>query len=143
MVFGREITLPMRAFNQEPIITEDTDELDEENYVSKLKQKLKEIHELGRKKLEQSIIYQKKHYGIKSKTKSYKEGQAVWLHDTSRKVGVCKKLSYRWKGPYVVLKKIDDLTYLIKRSKNAIAKIHHVDRLLPYNGTKSTKWFKK
>jgi hypothetical protein len=80
MMLGQEVTLPMKAFIQEP----DTDELDEGNYVSILKQKLKEIHELGRKKLKRSIIYQKKHYDIKSK--SYKEGQAVWLHDTSRKV---------------------------------------------------------
>jgi hypothetical protein len=43
MMLGREVTLPMKAFIQEPVITEDTDELDEENYV----QKLKEIHELG------------------------------------------------------------------------------------------------
>ena len=143
MVFGREITLPMKAFIQEPIVKEAVDGMDEENYVSKLKQKLTEIHDLGRRKLKQSIIHQKKHYDIRAKSKSYKEGQAVWLHDTSTKVGVCKKLSYRWKGPYVVLKKIDDLTYMIKRSKNAVAKIHHVDRLLPYNGMKSTKWFKK
>lgn len=140
MMLGRELILPLRAIIREP--ESNTAELDEENYISTLKRKLQVIHELGREKLKQSAIYQKKHYDIKAKKKSYKEGQAVWLHDTTRKVGVCQKLSYRWKGPYVVIKKIDDLTYLVKRSKNSTAKIFHIDRLLPYNGRKTIKWYK-
>lgn len=114
---------------------------DEGNYISRLKKKLHQIHELGREKLKQSVKYQKKHYVIGARKKYYKEGQAVWLHDTSRKVGVCQKLAHRWKGPYVVIKKIDDLTYLGKRSRNLIGKIFDIDRLLPYHGRKPIKWY--
>lgn len=117
-------------------------DVDGENYVTTLKNKLHQIHKLGRENLKRSTLYQKKHYDIGVKKRCYKEGQAVWLHDTSRKVGVCQKLSYRWKGPYVVMKKIDDSTYLIKRSRNSVGKIYHIDRLLPYNGRRTAKWYK-
>lgn len=142
MMLGREVILPLRAIIKEPAGGSSGDEADEGKYISRLKKKLHQIHELGREKLKQSVKYQKKYYDIGARKKYYKEGQAVWLHDTSRKVGVCQKLAYRWKGPYVVIKKIDDLTYLVKRSRNSVAKIFHIDRLLPYHGKKSIKWYK-
>lgn len=142
MMLGREVILPLRAIIKEPAGGSSSDVADEGKYISRLKKKLHQIHELGREKLKQSVKYQKKYYDIGARKKNYKEGQAVWLHDTSRKVGVCQKLAYRWKGPYVVIKKIDDLTYLVKRSRNSVAKIFHIDRLLPYHGKKSIKWYK-
>lgn len=142
MMLGREVILPLRAIIKEPAGGSSGDVADEGKYISRLKKKLHQIHELGREKLKQSVKYQKKYYDIGARKKYYKEGQAVWLHDTSRKVGVCQKLAYRWKGPYVVIKKIDDLTYLVKRSRNSVAKIFHIDRLLPYHGRKSIKWYK-
>lgn len=42
----------------------------------------------------------------------FEESQAVWLYDASKKVGVCSKLTCKWKGPYIISKKIDDITFL-------------------------------
>lgn len=95
MMLGREITIPLRAVIPEPV-NSNAGDVDGENYVTTLKKKLHQIHKLGRENLKRSTLYQKKHYDIGAKKKCYKEGQAVWLHDTSRKVGVCQKLSYRW-----------------------------------------------
>lgn len=36
----------------------------------------------------------------------------MWLYDASKKVGVCSKLTCKWKGPYIISKKIDDITFL-------------------------------
>ncbi len=75
--------------------------------------------------------------------RDFKVGQAVWLHDPARRVGVCSKLSDKWKGPYLVTRKLDDLLYLVKRSPKQPAKAFHVDRLLPYRGRNLTPWIVK
>jgi hypothetical protein len=51
-----------------------------------------------------------------------------------RKIGVCSKLLPKWKEPYIVVRKIDDLIYMVKRSPRQPAKVYHIDRLIPYKG---------
>ena len=68
---------------------------------------------LARKRLKQNSDYQKRHYDLKAVKREFRIGQAVWLYDASKKVGVCHKLTSKWKGSYVITKKIDDVTYLV------------------------------
>ena len=41
-------------------------------------------------------------------------GDYVWCLDTAKLKGVSKKLSARWKGPYVIKEVIDDANYKLK-----------------------------
>jgi hypothetical protein len=45
-----------------------------------------------RKHLKECNEYQKKHYDQGAKERKLYLGQAVWLHDPTRKIGVCSKL---------------------------------------------------
>jgi len=56
------------------------------------------------------------------------------MHDLGRRKGVCHKLTNNWKGPYIVTRKIDELTYLVKCGAKQMSKAYHIDRLLPYKG---------
>jgi hypothetical protein len=68
-------------------------------------------HILARKHLKQNSEYQKRHYDLKAVKRTLQVGQPVWLYDASKKVGVCHKLTSKWKGPYVITRKLDDITY--------------------------------
>ncbi|WAQ99025.1 hypothetical protein MAR_023398, partial [Mya arenaria] len=72
--------------------------------------------------------------------RSFKSGDNVWVHDTSRRPGVCTKLSVNWKGPFIVTKKIDDLVYLVKGSATSPAKSIHIDRLTAYKCSSLPAW---
>jgi hypothetical protein len=140
MVFGREVILPIQAWigkpkGEEGIMVND--------YILSMQEKLADIHDLARKNLKHASQYQKKYYDTKSKKRKYHAGQHVWLHDPTRKVGVCSKLVSKWKGPYVVTKVLDDLICMVKRTKAARAKAYHVDRLFPYSGTQAPEWLKR
>jgi hypothetical protein len=50
-------------------------------------------------------------------------------------------LLIKLKGPYLVLKQLDDFTYLIRASPKMVPKVVHIDRLLPYRGSNLPKWF--
>ena len=110
-------------------------------YVKNLQLRLKESHHIARTHLKVSSQYQKKYYDLKAKKRLFEVGQAVWLHNPVRKIGIYQKFIPKWKGPYLITKKIDDLTYLVKKSKNEPSKAYHVDRLLQYKGKKIPVWF--
>ena len=129
MVLGREILLPMAAIVGQPIVEKDKT-VDE--YLQNLKDKLQQVHELARKNLKKNATYSKR---------VLQPGQAVWLYEPSKKPGICAKLAPRWKGPFLILQCLDDLTYLVKRKLYIPAKVYHVDRLMEYRGNSTPKWF--
>lgn len=144
MVFGRDIVLPLEAVIDRPRSTSPGDEpCDTDLYISELQNRLETAHEIARKHLKINTDYQKRHYDLRAKKRSLNPGQAVWLADPHRKVGVCTKLSCKWKGPFLVVKKIDDITYLIKKSEKQRATVFHIDRLEPYQGRNIPAWFSK
>jgi transposase InsO family protein len=53
------------------------------------------------------------------------QGEQVWLKNWKREKGLNAKLVPSWNGPYTVVKKISDLTYLIKRKNGRRFVIHH------------------
>ena len=140
MVLGRNVVMPLEAIVPRP---KDNSEAPETNeYVLKLQESLAKVHELARNCLKQNANYQKKYYDSKAEVRKFYEGQPVWLYDASKKVGVCSKLTCKWKGPYVITKKIDDVTCLVKRSQKQPGKVYHTDRLLPYRGRNPPKWYR-
>jgi hypothetical protein len=138
MMLGREVTLPMQAVIGRPI-NEDTEE-EADGYVEKLQERLARAHEIGREQLKKNAIYRKRHYDLRAKNNPLKVGQLVWIHDPARKVGVCHKLTSKWKGPFVVVRKVDDLVYLVKKTQKQPAKAIHINRLKTYRGQNVPKW---
>ena len=141
MVFGREIVLPIQAVISAPDDSDSEQSFsDPEDYICNLKKKLQENHEIARKCLKQAANYQKRHYDLKAKKRSFRTGQAVWVYEPARKVGICTKLTSPWKGPYIVEKKIDDVTYRVKRSMRQPSRIYHIDKLALYLGRNVPSW---
>ena len=143
MMLGRNITLPMEAVIPKPVESDEIDAPEIDEYIVSLQNRLAASHELARKHLKQNSDYQKRHYDLKAFKRDFSVGQPVWLYDASKRMGVCHKLTSRWKGPYVVTRKLDDITYLVKRSKKQAGKVYHVDRLLPYRGRNPPTWYSK
>ena len=56
---------------------------------------------------------------------------------------LCHTLLNKWKGPYLVIRKLDDLFYLVKKSPSQPTKAYHLDRLLPYRGNSIPQWVVK
>ena len=111
LVFGRNVVLPLEAVFGRPVLTDDTDDQCEvDEYKIELQNHLETAHAIARRHLQTTSEYQKRHYDIRAKKQAFCPGQAVWLADPSRKAGVCTKLSSKWKGPFLVLKRIDDIT---------------------------------
>jgi hypothetical protein len=143
MMLGRNITLPMEAVIPRPMETCESDTPGIDDYVINLQERMSKSHILARKHLKQNSEYQKRHYDLKAVKRTLQVGQPVWLYDASKKVGVCHKLTSKWTGPYVITRKLDDITYLVKNSRKQPGKVYHIDRLLPYRGRNPPTWFSR
>ena len=140
MTLGRNVILPSQAVIGLP--EDSKTPVEPDNYVSELNRNMVQIHAQARKTMKKQALYRKKYYDAKAKTRHLEDKTLVWLHDPTRKPGICNKLSNRWKGPYEIVKRLDDLIYIIKTSEKKPVKAVHIDRLLPYKGRNRPSWIK-
>ena len=58
----------------------------------------------------------------------------------NEKKGLSYKLRNHWRGPFLIVKKISDVTYRIQESLKSKPKVVHSDRLKPYLGKNKPNW---
>ena len=68
--------------------------------------------------------------------------EPVWVYIPHRKKGVSPKLMRPWKGPYLVIKRINDLVYRVQLIPRSKPKITHRNRLWRYTGSSPPTWLK-
>ena len=140
MMLGRETELPLQVVVGTP---ESGKQVEPVEYVEVLQSKLREAHNIAREHLKRSAEHQKRSYDKQGATsRQFNIGQAVWYYNPVIRKGICKKLTSPWRGPYVVVKKLNDVTYLIQRTARARPIASHVDKLKEYKGEERPAWFK-
>ena len=129
LVFGQELSLPVDCMypNPQENVTTDIHEL-----VHNKQQAIQQAFELVRRNLNEkqkrrNAIYNKKVHGP-----TYKEGQKVLLYDPAIAVGTTSKFASPWKGPYVIEKCLNDVTFRIKEENSSKQQIVHYDRPKPF-----------
>lgn len=130
LCFGRELRLPLDLLHGNPPGDENRSR---ENYVSKLRGKLNEIHEKVRERLKMKSLRTKAFYDRKARQIHFEAGQKVWLFNPRRVIGKTPKLQSNWEGPYEVVKRLNDVVYCIRKSSRHRSKIVHLDRLASHH----------
>ena len=140
MMFGRQVNLPKDLVMGRPVENKSIQTVD---YVYELENKLSEIHDYARTRLDISSFQMKKLYDRVTYYHPYEEGDIVWYHDPKRTKGISPKLQRPWTGPMVIVKKINECLFKIQRQPRTPSKVVHHDRLKPYNGDDKPTWFKQ
>ena len=138
LMLGREVTMPVDLVFPGP---EPIDDLDYEDYLTKLVKHIQTAHEIARDKLKTSQSVSKRDYDLKAFTRSFCRGDAVYVLDTAVPKGKCAKLRPQWKGPGLVVRKITDFLYEVWLRKK-LETINH-DRMKPCNDRNLPKWLLK
>ena len=140
LMLGREVRLPAEVMFGST--TSEGDLTSYGDYVDQLKAHMQHAHELARKHLQASSKRQKDHYDGKQFFNKYEIGDYVlYLHER-RKVGENDKLYLPYHGPYVVVKKLSDLDYLIQDTLESDPRLVHHNKLKPYEGDQRFRWAK-
>lgn len=141
MLLGREVNLPIDLILGKPE-TDSSPPIVKTAYAYELSKKLEEVHQFARQRLKLSSDRMKRYYNINAKMQSFEIESPVWLHNPKRRIGICPKLQRNWEGPYVVIKRLNEVIYRIQKGPKARPKVVHQDRLKPYLGENIPTWFK-
>ena len=139
LMFGHEVRLPVEVLVS---TRQEEDATSYGDYVSALRSKLQRGHEIARKHLAASAIRQKEFYDSKGSFHSYTPGNLVWYAGELSQLHLTPKLRSPYEGPFLILKRVNDLNYVVQFNKNGVKKVVHHNKLKPYTGNKVLKWAK-
>ncbi|GLV46374.1 hypothetical protein CBL_20716 [Carabus blaptoides fortunei] len=125
LIHGRDIALPFEKILKPCKVRYDYDE----NYSSDLLARLNSTFKTVREHLQKSSNQRQKHYNRKSKPVEIQVGDRVYLHNTATKVGISKKLSEEWNGPYRIKEQLRPVTFRITDMETKKEQIVHANRL--------------
>lgn len=129
MVYGRELRLPLEAFMGVTL----GDTANSTGYVAKLRETLRIIHELASANSLNTTRRMKDRYDLRTRGVQYNKGDRVWLYNHKRRKGFSPKLQADWDGPYVIVDRISQVVYKIKKEGSRVReKIVHFNRLAPF-----------
>lgn len=122
LVYGREPRLPTDACLD--LATENPD-------VISFRDKLSLIRNLAIQNLEGVQAKTKTRYDQKHSHVEYNVGDQVKIFNPSRKLGKTDKFLLKWHGPYTIIKRHNDVNYVIKFGNHPTAKtdVVHVSRI--------------
>ena len=79
--------------------------------------------------MNQAMVRQKHYHDRKLKWHQFAMGEEVYVFFPNRKLGTSPKFTSYWRGPYQVIKKMSDLTYLVNCGLRGSDQAIHVDRM--------------
>ena len=129
LVFGQEMSLPLDCMYPNP---QENTTTDIHEFVHNKQQALHRAFELVRRNLNEKQKRRNEIYNRKVHGPTYKEGQKVLLYHLAIAVGTTSKFASPWKGPYIIEKCLNDVTFRIKEGNTTKQQIVHYDRLKPF-----------
>ena len=105
-----------------------------DDYSHEMVHKMETAFKRAKDQIGKTFKAQKAYYDKKSEEIDIKVGMKVWLHNPEVKVGLTKKLSLPWKGPYRVISKFPKANFEIKEVNSEKTQVVHANRLLPCKG---------
>ena len=133
LMFGRQAKLPVDIMYG----TNAMNEVSPNQHAADLRTRLTEAYEKVRQHLNIGQEWQKEFYDRRVHGKPYDVGALVWLHSLVLPRGKSKKFHHPWTGPFIVVKRLSDVTYRIQSREGRRRLVVHFDRLkLCHPGTR-------
>ena len=138
LMLGREVRIPAELRSGRACDSEDQSVNSYGEYVNWLRDRLLAAHDIAREHLENAAKRHKYAYDTKLEHLRYEQGECAWYLHEKRVPGVSQKLQPKYML-CVLLKKLSDVTYLIRLEEGGNRVVHH-DKLKKYEGLKRPKW---
>ena len=111
-------------------------------FAEELEKRLEQVHRFARTNLKMATDRMKERYDSMAEGTPLARGEPVWVYIPQRKKGISPKLMRPWKGPYLVIKRINDLVYRVQLTPRSKPKVIHRNRLWQYTGSSPPTWLK-
>jgi transposase InsO family protein/predicted aspartyl protease len=139
LFLGRETRMPLDLIMGAP--EEDNGEprsVDE--FVQKIKEDAEANYELAREQLRVTAERRKRTYDIRVKKAEFVTGEWVWYWYPRKYIKKSPKWQKMYVGPYLVIRVIEPVNYVIQKSPRAKAFVVHADKLKKCYGDTPSSW---
>jgi len=100
-------------------------------YATIMLDRLNKAHDLARERLKKMCREVQKNYDPRVKVKEYNVGDRVWVCNPRNFKGRSPKWEIKYKGPFEIIKRLNDVNYVIQRGPGAKQAVIHIDKLKP------------
>ena len=136
LMLGREVRLPSEIMYRDHKV----DDVDNTTYATNSEKRC--THEVAQKHLKTAAQKHKESYDVKLVIVRYEPGDLVWYRTDIGQLKFTPKLRSAFQGPYLVLKRMSDLVYMIQLKRQGDRKVVHHNKLKPYRGHQKLTWAK-
>lgn len=135
LMFGRQARLPADLmFGTTP-----TNKMSHSEYARQMQKDIERAYNIVREKGFVNQQRQKTLYDARVHGKPFEVGDLVWLRSMAVSRGNSKKFHKPWTGPFIVIKRLSEVTYRIRKSQGSQRKVVHFDRLKPCSSSMMTE----
>ena len=138
LMYGRELSMPVDVMIGPP----EDQPVSELDYVKRMQKKLTYAYDLARMNLRKAAERQSRYYNRTRHGCVFNEGDLVWYANKLRKKGVSPKLQPKWRGPCLVVRKLNDTLVHIQVSAKKSLTVH-TDLLKACYSTRRPRWLKR
>jgi hypothetical protein len=132
LMFGRDPNTPLHLLFGRPDL-QSRESVHE--YVAQLQDSFVQAHKLARGNIARAVERRRRQYN--EDEKGFSVGQRVWLFSPVNPLGLARKLTTHWTGPWTILERLSPLLYRIKGESTwnirKLEQVVSVDRLKLYN----------
>ena len=118
--------------SEEPVSSAD-------QYALQVTERMRESFRFMREYTGKQTERMKSNYDAAIKQKMFAEGSFVLLFSPLKKRGFFSRWQVTWKGPFHVIKKLNDTNYVLQKSPRSKGFITHGERLKEYHGAVDSK----
>lgn len=135
LVYGRQVTTPLDAM----LPVDNSSIMDDD--IEDMTQKAEEARQLARYRIRRQQATDARRYNMGRRHVEYQPGDYVWVWTPVRRRGLSEKLLRRYFGPYKVLSRLSDVSYVVVPEGNVSSshrrqphpEVVHIVRLKPYH----------
>jgi hypothetical protein len=128
LVYGRELRAPVDIVFGAPVEESEVSRAADDFVEDKLRV-MREAYRLVRQQLGASQQRAKRYYDLKARPTSFKPGEWVWYYSPRRYVQRSPKWQRTYDGPYLIIRKINEVNYVLQKTRRSTAFAMHVDKL--------------
>ena len=128
LMFGREVAMAADVALGNP----SPQQLSPNDYVDHVVGMLTEAYDEVRENLGRAAQKAKRYYDSKSKAAAFKPGDSVWVYNPRRFQGRSPKWQRCYAGPFTVVKQINDVNFVVRKSPKSPPQVIHIGKLKPY-----------
>ena len=128
LIFGAENVMPADLILCNPGVLPDEDN-SPVAFVAKQQERFRQAYQITRDRLKVTAQKRKSYYDLGVRVKQFPVGSSVWYYYPRQYLKRSKKWSFVYVGPYKVVKRLSDLTYVIQKSPRDKELVVHVDKL--------------